>query len=867
MALFNNYFFYLFRSFPKWRIVILMCIILQTTPTETFATYDTEAYEISVFVNVYRVGGREIPAIIIGDEVLLSVSDLFNFLKIKNVISDDYDSVSGFFNMPTALYVIDKSKNRIEYKGKIYPIKPNEMVQMEAKIYLNIKHLGAIFELHSTFDYRNLSVSISTKDDLPIIREIRQENMRANIKRVKGEKKADTNIARDHPLFSFGMADWALYSGQKIGEGAYSRLRMDIGSVVLGGETEINLNLNTHEALDRKQQSFLWRYVDNDFKMARQVMLGQVNPGMISTVYEPVVGVKLTNTPTSFRKFFGTYTITDYTNPNWIVELYINNVLVDYKQADASGFYAVEVPLIYGSTEVELRFYGPWGERQTEKKYIKIPYNFIPKNKLEYNVSGGYVRDDSATKFSHGELNYGLSRNMTIGGGVEYLASVHDGKLMPFAKTSISLAGRMLITADYTHEVRARGALSYRFASGTQLDFGYINYAEGQQAIRTSYLEERKAMLTIPFRKSKINLYARFSVDQYVLPTLNFTNIAALFSFRLLGVSTNFNTYFRLIDGYNPFYYTRMLHSARLSQTLIARLQYQYDYSAGSFISTRFDLEKRFAKNGYLSLMFETNYAYSYNSLQLGLRYDFSFAQTSAYVMSVNDDVIFFESARGSFIYEGSTGYLNSNSRLNVGRGGLIIIPFLDVNNNGCYDKDERRVQSLDITLSGGRVKKMEEDTTVVVTELNPYTKYLLEFSVRNVDNIAWQLDQKSMRIEVNPNQMRVLEIPIAVKGEVVGMVYLKKQDSKVGQERMLVNFYDENNKLVKQVLTEFDGYFSYLGLAPGKYSVRIDEEQLKYLKMEVENNNVAVVITASTIGDYIDDVEFILTKKEKNEE
>ena len=44
---------------------------------------DTEYYEISVYLEVKRVGGTELDAVISGKEIYLSVHQLFDFLKIK----------------------------------------------------------------------------------------------------------------------------------------------------------------------------------------------------------------------------------------------------------------------------------------------------------------------------------------------------------------------------------------------------------------------------------------------------------------------------------------------------------------------------------------------------------------------------------------------------------------------------------------------------------------------------------------------------------------------------------------------------------------------------------------------------------------
>ena len=122
------------------------------------------------------------------------------------------------------------------------------------------------------------------------------------------------------------------------------------------------------------------------------------------------------------------------TEPGWIVELYINNVLVDYIKADASGFFTFEVPLIYGNSMVKLKFFGPWGEERTREQNISIPFNFLPPKTLEYTVGAGIVEDTLMSRFSRADVNYGVTRSLTVGAGAEYLSSLSSNPVNAICK-------------------------------------------------------------------------------------------------------------------------------------------------------------------------------------------------------------------------------------------------------------------------------------------------------------------------------------------------------------------------------------------------------------------------------------------------
>ena len=79
------------------------------------------------------------------------------------------------------------------------------------------------------------------------------------------------------------------------------------------------------------------------------------------------------------------------------MELYVNNVLVDYVKADASGFFTFEVPLVYGNSLVKLRYYGPWGEEHSREQTISIPFNFLPPGNSNIQLAPVLLKTVQAT--------------------------------------------------------------------------------------------------------------------------------------------------------------------------------------------------------------------------------------------------------------------------------------------------------------------------------------------------------------------------------------------------------------------------------------------------------------------------------------
>jgi cell division protein FtsN len=817
--------------------------------------------EILVYVEIPRMGGFEIPAVIKKNDLYLSIHDLFDFVKVKNTVSSGLDSLSGFFINPEAKFIISYRANKITFQERIYTVVEGDLIRTESGLYLKSEYFGRIFGLECNFNFRALTATIVSKLELPVIREMRLEEMRRNITRLKGETKADTNIVATRRLFRFGMADWGIYTDQEINGKANGSVNIGLGAMLAGGEATASLYYNSRNKFSEKNQQYLWRYVDNDFKPIKQFMAGKINTHAISSLFNPVLGIQFTNTPTTFRRSFGSYKLSDYTQPGWIVELYINNVLVDYVKSDASGFFTFDVPLVYGNSSVKLKFYGPWGEERTKEQNINIPFNFLPKKTLEYNIGAGVVEDSVWSRFSRANVNYGLTKTLTVGGGAEYLSSVTSGPFMPFITSSFRLGSNIILSGEYTYGVRAKGSLQYRLPTNMQIDLNYVWYDRNQTAINYTYREERRGTLTIPLRIGKAYTYQRFTLNQIVLPTSNYTTGEWMFSGSLFGVNANLTTYAYLSGFNDAFVYSNLSLAFRLPADFVIMPQVQWKYSQNSLISAKARVEKTIGNQAYLYLQYEKYFNNNLSMFELGARYDFSFAQAGASFRQYNQRSQFVQYARGSIINDSKTNYLKTENRPNVGRGGITLIAYLDVNSNGGRDPGEPRVKGLNVNVNGGRIISNERDTTIRILSLEPYTSCLIELDQSSFDDISWRLPVKTLSVMVDPEILKVIEIPVSVVGEISGTINLKEAEGTRGLGRIVVAFYNSFNQLTGRTLSEEDGFYNYLGLPSGEYTVRPDSVQMRRLGFRVEPAYRSITVKPGKEGDYISDVNFVLSK------
>jgi hypothetical protein len=828
----------------------------------SFAQSDSLNDEVSVFMNVQGIGTTELQAVIKGDTAYLAITDIFDFLKLRNTPSPGLDSISGFLLNPQETFLIDKINNRITFQKKVYNLNPTDLIHTVTNLYLRSDYFDRVFGLKCTFSFRSLSVILTTKLELPIVREKRQEMMRTNINHLNGDIKADTTISRRPYLFRLGMADWSASVTNYLPGNNTTQLNLVLGSAIAGGDANIAIYYNNNTPFIFRDQFYQWRTVNNDRKYLRQVTAGKIAAQSVSSIYSPVVGVQFTNTSTTNRRSFGSYTLSNHTEPGWTVELYVNNELINYVKADASGFFTFNVPMVYGNSIVKLRFYGPWGEERTSEQTLVIPFNFLPLHQFEYTASAGIVQDTLNSKFSRVDMHYGLSRHFTVGGGMEYLSSIITGNKIPFLNASLRLSSNLLINTEYFYNVQTKALLSYHLPSDMQVDLNYIIYKKGQTAIINSYLEERKAVISIPLRGKNYSAFTRFTLYQAVLPTSSYTTAEGLLSGVAFGMNANFTTYAMFTQTASPYVYSNISTVLKLPKRISFTPELQYEYNTNRVVSVKGEFGKYLSIHSYMNLTYENNFKSNFQSIGLEFHHDFSFAQIGFTARHINNTNTLLQSARGSLLYDATTNHLGFGSISSVGRGGIVLVPFLDLNNNGKRDKGEPKVAGFMVQINGGTLEYNKKDTLIRISNLEGYTNYIIRI-VPSFNNIALLVKKQTISISVTPDQFRLLEIPVSVINEVSGTVNIKKNEIEKGQGRIIVDFYNSKSVLIGSILTEADGFFNYSGLPPGFYTARIDSAQLHNLKMESYPNTLHFTIVPNKDGDVVDGLMFTLTSAE----
>lgn len=812
-----------------------------------------------IFITVYTEKNFSFETdVLISDTNLmyLNVEDIFRKLKIKCLSSENI--LTGFIENESNRYRIDFKKKQIKI-GNISIDFTKRIIEDFGVNYIEASVLSDAFGLTILFNPRSLSAKLTSSFELPFIKLLRIENTRSNISKLQGKSSiSDTIITRNYHLFKLGTLDWALSSFQNLNIASTNAISLRAGAELLYGEANVSINYNDQSKFDPRQIQYNWRWIDNDKKIIKQAQLGTIFSQSIALLNAPLIGATFNNSPNTVRKASGSFIINDYTEPNWTVELYINDILVDYTLADASGLYLFKVPIVYGYTTLKLKFYGLLGEERTEERTMNTPYTFVPAKTLEYSFTSGILQDDVKSRFGQVGFNYGVTRFLTLGAGLEYLSSIPNHPFIPFAKVTFQPFPSMVLNFDYAHNVSTRGLMNFYFTENIFLEVDYTKFVEGQLARRFNALEEVKVRFSRPFNGKYFSGFTKLNFNQFVYKSHTYNQIGFLMSTYYKQFNLSSSSFMNWTSPNSSFMRSVLTLSYRLRNGLVLRPSAEYNLSTNNLVRFRGEIEMRVSKM-YFSLSYERSIQSKKNNLFLSLRYDLPFARAGISSSYSNKRLVFSENAQGSLAFGGDNNYVHTSKNSAIGKGGVLFYPFLDLNQNGVMDTGEKKVLLSKVSVSSNVAVISKKDSIVRVSDLNAFVNYNIKFSDTDLDNISWRFKDNTYQVLVDPNQYKRVYVPIISVGEVNGMVYLVSDKIMKGQARVTLQIYDKKGKKVAETLSEYDGYFSYLGLKPGVYTVRVDESQLKILNYKSYPNEIEVVINRMTEGDIVEGLDFKL--------
>ncbi|HET6233011.1 MAG TPA: hypothetical protein VFE05_23240 [Longimicrobiaceae bacterium] len=339
---------------------------------------------------------------------------------------------------------------------------PDEVLAALGDVYLETGRVAEFLEAKVDVSQADLAITLSREPPFPA-----QERLSISEQRARALGGARGDSAAPHVPFvartGGGVLEWGVSGGQPtttIPATAYGRLGLGIaGGLARLGATVRGPQEGGSSGVGDLTASY--QRVFPEGRWLRQVQVGDIVTDGLRA--RSIRGVTLTNAPFARDPLFGEAAFRPHLPAGWEYEIYQDGRLLGYSPAGSPG--AVNVPLQYGSTPVQVRLYGPAGERITSDVVYLIPVLQIPAGRWQYSAGTGLcpTRRECRT-FSYADLRHGFTQWVTAFAGADV---VQDSmvEVQPYGGASIVPARSWFVEVQGMYRSFVQGSIQ-NFSTG-----------------------------------------------------------------------------------------------------------------------------------------------------------------------------------------------------------------------------------------------------------------------------------------------------------------------------------------------------------------------------------------------------------------
>ena len=851
--------------------------------------------EVLLNFNYPAVGNVYLNGVFFGDVAFLPLGEVLSLLYIPTERTDSGKGLKGAYPTKNDNWSVDPVNNQLIINGKSETLEADKYYLGELDLFLHPDYFKRIFGITFTINTYALSVSMKSDYTLPIEERQKRESIRKQLQQrtSQGSTAAPLLYDRERKALSLGVLDYnvnynATDAGNNLG------LYFNAGMELLGGDLQgsYNGNINNGNLLS-SFSGLRWRYVlPGGMTPEKNVGLASISAGQVNTTSfnnaANLVGISVTNNPVIPRLDLDVFVIDGTTVPDSEVELLIGGQLVDFTRADEVGYYRFNAPVTYGTVRLSTRIYTPQGEVIIQDRQIQVPFSFLPKGFVGYNIQAGlpqFTFDSLGTTLAtHADISYGITNALTVRAGADQGEIFGEKSIYPVFGLSARLFQQYLLNIDALPDRYYRANASVFYSDNTSINAQYTEYNPNSAFNFRGQTRDANLNVFYPFKI--LGKFSGFRVtgERIWFDTgLGVNNYQFDFNTQINRVVLRFN--YRggarglVNDPENPTQNQFGLFTSSLTYTLprtpgipvyvrglFLRGQFRYSTLLEQPESVSFLLSQTLFKNGRFTLGYDRELIRDLSQFQIGFLYDFNSLRTSTQYSKRTNGYSFQQGFSGSLAYDPAGNSVIPSNRDQITRSGATVRLFIDANENGIYDAGEEVVPAKAVRLDRSANILIGSDGILRITQLQSYWKYRLDIDIAALPNPNLAPKLKSFSFVAEPNRFREIDIPLYQTGIIDGFILLEKNGKEQGQGGLRLELMREGETEPVEIIRTFsDGSFYSYGLLPGKYKLKVDSKQLEFMQVESDPAELEFEIKALADGDYLEGLTLVL--KPKSEE
>jgi hypothetical protein len=797
-----------------------------------------------------------------GDTVYLPLADMTRWLDFDIKVDGAKGTAQGTSLDLSHAFALDVKKRIVKLSGQTATLPAKDAFIKKGMIYVSTEAFSSWFGINTEVDRKMMNLHVTTDKQLPgELREARHAMWQKLMTASDDGTSSYLSVENPYALATIPFIDVNLSSTAQLNSSSDSQPITGSYTILGAGD----LGYLTTEAFVAGSSE---QYQPDTIRLragrqdptasllgplrATGFSIGDVDSPALSLVTTNSLGrgMMVTNRKVGAQDNFDTHTFNGDAVPGWEAELYRNNVLLAFQTVDANGRYEFkDTPILYGNSSFRIVLYGPQGQIEERTENIMVGDRMLTPGQVEYSFSAneknkelidlkkdtaaGAVADPEGLRMV-AETRYGIADNLTAGVGAA-TTKLQDGQ-HSYASASVATSFYDVFT-----EANAVKDLNDGWAAGV--------------TALTSIDD-----ISLRMRHRMFHNFLSEDEDQYLDPRTSETDIDANTQFYLpliqdigVGLEAKRETF--------TTRETRMTFTNRLSKSLwgmslsntVNYIKDEQDQMRGTFgLQTRFDKTLIRAAGDYEikpemginGIAFTTEYRLasdltgrtevykgmsqgSNNTLTQGLNWDLDSYRLS-FSTSMDDQL--HVTAGVSLIFSvGHDSVFNRwrMQRTNMGNGGAIAgRVFVDDNYNGKLDKGEKVLP--DTTVRVNRQPHKVEDGNVFIAPVMPYQTVNVTVDPNSIKDPLLGSSVPGYKVTTRPGDIVETDFPLVATSSIDGNI--KMVDSAGNHYQIpdiVVELQDGKGKMLRRVVSEYDGFYTFDKIRSGDYKITIPPEAL----------------------------------------
>lgn len=829
------------------------------------------------------------------------MTDILEALEFPISVDVENGRAQGWFLNENRLFSLDLAAQKVVINGEVRPVDPAFVEQLPDDIYVDVRTLATWFPVDFEYDIPNLILNIESREPLPVESRLRRDLQR---KRVFAQKSSDPKnlpkVEVPYKWISWPVSDSTFDftvsssdSGPVLTRNFTSLATADLvklnADIFLSGNQDKQINVARIKLGRQRADGGLLGNMD-----ATKFAIGDVFGPKITHMTRTKVGRGFTvaNTPIGNQSEFDRITLQGDLQLGWEVELYRNEVLLDFRESQSDGRYLFEdVPLLFGVNVIKLVFYGPQGQSREEIQQIRVGPDQISPGKHNYSLSfnqherltlTGDDEDNNADGLQGksrytGQYKYGINKNLSL--GANFASIPYEGGHNTYLGTNIVTSlGPVYVRTDLTKDIESGWAGT--MSAQTQL-FGLSIL--GEHSILNHFLSEEFNNENDPL-ESRTRLRVDGVIRSDFLPHIpyafNVTRELNASGDKTTTMQNRLSTALGRASVSNTLNLT-MSDPAETASSETATGTLQLGGTVGS-IRTRgqfsYDVMPELALTT-VALSGDWKLNPKFNA-RAGITKEIGGSAKTSYTGGINTDLDYVAAGvEGSYDNAGdysaklkltyswgkdaADGGLRIASKPTAERGTMTARVFRDLDGDGIF------TEGVDEPLEGVRFlsqrvklpQKTNDKGVVFITSMETYEPVSFAVDQGSLIDPFWIASPEAVQVTLRPGVPGHVEFAVISAGEIDGVVYRQKGDWSDPASEVIIQLVDDKGDVVKEVKSQYDGFYLVEFIKPGIYTLRIDPDQLDRLKLPAVASRTVEIGNDGTI---LNGNDFVIGEKPK---